>query len=94
MKSSNGVRRKTRNLRVKPRDRGKMKIRQILAKFEENQTVSIKINPARQNIPHPRFNGHVGKVVGKQGRAYYVKLKDGGKSKLVLVTPEHLKRME
>jgi len=94
MRSSNGYRRKTRNLRIKPRDRGKVSIRSVLAKFEDSEKVSISINPARQNIPHPRFNGRVGKVVGKQGRAYYVQFSDGGKEKKVLVTPEHLRRLQ
>ena len=93
MKSSNGIRRKTRNLRVKPRDRGKTKIRSILQTFADKERVSIHINPSLQNIPHPRFNGHIGTVVGNQGRAYYVELMDGNKCKKVLVTPEHLRRM-
>ena len=79
---------------IRPRERGKTRIKSVLAKFAENERVSININPSRQNIPHPRFNGRVGKVVGSQGRAYYVQLSDGGKMKKVLVTPEHLRRIE
>lgn len=94
MKGSNGVKRRTRNLRVKPRDRGKVKIRQVLSKYEEKDNVSIHINPSQQNIPHPRFNGRVGKVVGSQGRAYFVEVQDGRKTKKILVTPEHLKRLQ
>lgn len=94
MRRSDGYRRKTRNLRITPRQRGKTRIRSILASFDQDETVSIKINPSRQNIPHPRFNGRVGKVIGKQGRAYYVSVKDGGKTKKLLVTPEHLRRLQ
>ena len=93
MKGSNGYRRRTRNLSVKPREKGKVKIRSILQKFGEEEKVSIKINPSFQKMPHPRFNGRTGKVVGNQGRAYYVEIKDGGKSKKILVTPEHLRRV-
>ena len=93
MRSSNGIRRKTRGLRIKPKDRGKIKIRKVLAKFDDDEKVAIKISPNHQNIPHPRFNGRVGKVVGKQGRAYYVAIMDGSKSKKILVTPEHLRRL-
>ncbi|MBD3387551.1 MAG: 50S ribosomal protein L21e [Candidatus Altiarchaeales archaeon] len=94
MKGSDGLRRRTRNLRVKPRERGKVSIRSRLQKFDDEDRVSIRINPASQNIPHPRFNGRTGKVVGSQGRAYFVEVRDGGKSKKVLVTPEHLRRVQ
>ncbi|MFH0862354.1 MAG: 50S ribosomal protein L21e, partial [Candidatus Altiarchaeota archaeon] len=69
MKGSKGYRRRTRRLSVKPRDKGKLSIRSMLQKFEDDQRVAIRINAAYQNIPHPRFNGKTGTVVGKQGRA-------------------------
>jgi len=94
MKGSSGYRRRTRNLRVKPRDKGKVSIRSRLQRFGELDVVSIKINPASQRIPHPRFNGRTGKVVGSQGKAYFVEIADGGKNKRVLVSPEHLRRIE
>jgi large subunit ribosomal protein L21e len=93
MKGSKGYRRGTRNLRVKPREKGKISIRTALQTFEREDKVSIRINPKYQKLPHPRFNGLIGRVVGVQGRAYYVSVKDGGKDKRVLVTPEHLRRM-
>ncbi len=43
-----------------------------------------------QGTPFPRFQGKSGRVVGKQGRAYYVLISDGDKEKKILVTPEHL----
>lgn len=94
MKASKGVRRRTRNLRVKPREKGKLSIRSVLQRFEDSENVSIKINPAFQNIPHPRFNGRTGKVVGSQGRAYFVEIADGNTEKKVLVAPEHLRRCQ
>jgi len=90
MKGSKGYRRKTRNLRVKPRDKGKSKIRNYLREFSDKDKVIIKIDPSYQKIPHPRFNSKIGEISGKQGRAYYVKIKDGAKNKKVLVNPEHL----
>jgi large subunit ribosomal protein L21e len=94
MKGSHGVRRRTRQLSVKPRKKGKVSIRARLQKFNKGDTVSIKIDSAYQSIPHHRFNGKTGPVSGSQGRAYYVTVKDGGKAKKVLVTPEHLRRMK
>ncbi|MFH1403836.1 MAG: 50S ribosomal protein L21e [Candidatus Altiarchaeota archaeon] len=93
MKGSSGYRRRTRNLKVGLRERGKVKIRRRLTEFEENQDVSIKIDPSYQKMPHPRFKGRTGKVVGRQGRSYFVKIIDGGKTKKILVQPEHLNKV-
>ncbi len=90
MKGSKGYRRRTRNLKVRRRDKGKIRIRDYLREFREGDKVSVKINPKYQKIPHPRFHGRIGEIIGKQGRAYYVKIRDGSKDKKLLVTPEHL----
>jgi large subunit ribosomal protein L21e len=92
MRGSCGVRRRTRGFRLKPREKGKVKIRKQLQAFSENDLASISINPSYQNIPHPRYQGRTGKIVGSQGRAYYLEIHDGGKTKKILVTPEHLIR--
>jgi large subunit ribosomal protein L21e len=90
MKGSKGYRRRSRSLKVKPRDRGKQSIRKYLQTFNLGDTVSITIDPRYQSIPHPRFQGKSGRVAGNQGRAYYVEIKDGSKKKKILVNPEHL----
>ncbi|MFH1125923.1 MAG: 50S ribosomal protein L21e [Candidatus Altiarchaeota archaeon] len=90
MRGSCGVRRRTRGLRLKPKDKGKVKIRKYMQSFKENDRASISINPSYQSIPHPRYQGWTGKIVGTQGRAYFLEIKDGGKTKRLLVTPEHL----
>ena len=94
MKGSHGYRRRTRDLKVKTRDRGKIKISKYLQKFKEGDSVSICIDPMYQAIPHPRFNGRSGKVIGKQGRCYFVTVRDGNKKKDILVAPEHLNALK
>ncbi|ODS42303.1 MAG: 50S ribosomal protein L21e [Candidatus Altiarchaeales archaeon IMC4] len=90
MKGSKGYRRGTRKLQVGPRDRGKVKIGRYLHEFNEEDRVAITIDPSYQAIPNPRFQGKTGRIAGKQGRAYYVRIKDGQMQKEVLVAPEHL----
>jgi len=77
-------------LRVRSRDRGKIRIARYLQEFKEGDLVSISIDPRYQAIPHPRFKGRTGKVAGRQGRCYYVEIRDGNKRKRLLVAPEHL----
>jgi large subunit ribosomal protein L21e len=90
MKGSQGVRRGTRGFRVRVRDKGKVRIGRYMKDFNNEDRVSISIDSSYQNIPHPRFQGRSGKIAGKQGRAYFVSIADGGKDKLILVNPEHL----
>jgi len=65
-----------------------------MQEFREGDVVSISINPRFQNIPHPRFQGKSGKIVKKQGRAYYVQIKDKNKVKEIISNPEHLVRLQ
>jgi len=90
MRGSHGHRRRTREIKVELRDQGKVKIRKRLQKFSENESVALSIDPSYQSIPYSRFRGCTGKVIGKQGRAYYVEVKTGGKMKKILLTPEHM----
>lgn len=94
MKGSHGLRRRTRDLKVKLRDKGKTKIRRYLQEFSKDDLVSISVDASYQSIPNPRFQGKTGKVTGKQGRAYCLKIKDGGKTKEIVVKPEHLILLE
>ena len=89
------ARRKTRGLySIKHRDKGKIKIRDYLQSFNEGDKVILRIRPNVQSgIPFRRFVGLSGIVIGKQGEAYKVSIKDMNKQKIALVHPLHLKRM-
>lgn len=88
---SHGFRfRSGRKLKKNVRDKG-IRIRKLLQEFEVGQPVHIKIESAsHKGMPHPTYQGKTGQVVGKRGRAYLVKIKDGGKDKTVISAPEHL----
>jgi len=53
--------------------------------------VVIKIDPSvHKGQPHRRFHGKVGVVIGKRGRAYIIRVRDGDTHKTVFARPEHL----
>jgi len=62
-------------------------------RFDEGDRVHLRIDPS---VPkgrfHPRFNGHTGVVLGEQGRAYKIRITDGGKEKTLITVPAHLTR--
>ena len=96
MPSSNGPLHGTRGkLSNKPRDRGTSPPQRAIAEYDEGQKVHLKIDPSvRDGRFHPRFNGHTGEVVGKQGRAFKVRIVDGGKEKTLIARPAHLRAQE
>ncbi|MCD6476659.1 MAG: 50S ribosomal protein L21e [Candidatus Aenigmarchaeota archaeon] len=86
---SHGLRKSTRS---KYKKKTKTTITKYLQKFEVNQKVAIVTDSSSNSgMPFRRFHGLTGKVIGKRGRAYIIELKDSGKLKKIIVSPEHLK---
>lgn len=92
MKRSQGYRSKTRSLLSKsPRERGKTKIRKLLQNYQSGDKVVVKIDSSvHRGMPHRRFQGKVGVITGKRGRAYMINVTQGNATKEVIVRPEHL----
>ena len=86
-----GSRNKTRKKLTK-HTRDKDTITSHLQNFEEGTKVNIKIDSSvHRGIPHPKFHGKTGEIIGKRGRAYIVEIDDLGKKKQINVYPSHLK---
>ena len=96
MPSSNGPRKGTRNkLKNSARERGTSPPQRSVEQFDDGEKVHLKLDPS---IPkgqfHPRFNGRTGVVVGQQGRAFKVEIRDGGVTKTVIAAAGHLRRQQ
>jgi large subunit ribosomal protein L21e len=91
VKKSRGFRSGTREkLTQKPAYRPA--ITKFLQEFKKNQKVIIKLEPSSQRgMPHPRFKGKIGKIVGRRGKSYILEISDGNKVKKLIARPEHLK---
>ena len=89
---SRGSRSKTRyKLSKRVREKGLPRIRRVIQKFDEGDLVHIKLDPSvHKGMPHPRFHGLTGSVIGSRGRAYLVRVNVGGKEKTIIVSPEHM----
>ncbi|TRO49008.1 50S ribosomal protein L21e [Candidatus Bathyarchaeota archaeon] len=94
MPVSRGPRRKSRSVLTKRvRDRGKLGLSRLLAEYEVGDKVIINIDPGvHKGMPHKRYQGKVGTVVEKRGRAYILDLPQRKTSKYVVAGPEHIKR--
>ncbi len=94
VKASKGLRKRTRQKYKKSaRDRGLSPITRGFVTYEEGEKANIVIDPSIQKgQPHSRFHGQTGTVVGTQGDSYLLKVRMGGKTKTVIVSPEHLRK--
>ncbi|WP_434731717.1 50S ribosomal protein L21e [Thermogladius sp. KZ2Tp1] len=93
VKAPKGYRHRTRKLLKKDvRERGAVPpLSRILVEYKEGEVVHIDINPSvYKGMPHRRYQGKTGVVVGKRGRALIVKVNLGGKEKILFVRPEHV----
>ena len=94
VKAPQGLRHRTRKVFSKSvRERGAVPpLSRILINYMPGDRVYIVADPAiHKAMPHRRYHGKVGTVVGKRGRAYIVQLKVGSKIKTLFLLPEHLR---
>ncbi|MDD5417219.1 MAG: 50S ribosomal protein L21e [Candidatus Aenigmarchaeota archaeon] len=83
---------KHRRTREKLRKVTRTTVNQYFKDFKIGQNVAIRIESASTvSMPHRRFQGLTGEVIGKRGRAYIIKIKDCNKTKTVITPSEHLK---
>jgi large subunit ribosomal protein L21e len=79
--------------RKHPRNRGKISLTKYFMPYEVGDLAILTAEPAVQkNIYHVRFHGITGLVTGKRGSCYELKIQDGGKQKMLIVHPVHLKK--
>ncbi|MGD2200371.1 MAG: 50S ribosomal protein L21e [Candidatus Bathyarchaeota archaeon] len=94
MGKSKGPRRKSRSvLTKKVREKGKLGLSRLLMEYEVGNKVVINIDPAvHKGMPHKRFQGKVGTIVEKRGKAYVLDIPQRKTSKLVIAGPEHIRK--
>ena|SRR3989338_196312 len=74
------------------KEKGKIALSAYFQTFVSQERVGLKINPAVcKGQFYRRFHGWTGTVTGvMKGRCYEVKIRDGGKDKLLYVHPIHM----
>ncbi len=94
VKPPRGYRHRTRKvLRKHVREKGAIpKLSVLLYPYQVGDKVAIKIDPSfHRAMPHRRYHGLTGTIIGKRGEAYIVEVYLGRKRKILFVTPEHLR---
>ena len=93
VKRSKGFLSRSRKFLTKnPRERGLPGVSRFLREFKIGEKIHIDVEPAvRRGMPHRRFQGKTGIIVGRRGKAYLVDVKIGTKVKHLIIHPVHLK---
>ncbi len=89
-----GYRNKTRRRHKKNcRARGLGSIEKYLEDYEINDKVDIITDPSahKRGMPHRRYHGRTGVIVGVRGRCYEVEVKLGNSKKTLIIGKEHLR---
>lgn len=93
MAHHNGPRKKTRYLLKKDlRRRGLPPVTRLIQRFEVGQKVHVVIEPSiHKGMPHRRFHGKTGTIIGQRGRAWVLEVMDGDATKTIIARPQHLR---
>ncbi len=94
VKAPKGYRHRTRKLlRKRVRERGAVPpLSLLMIDYRVGDKVHIDINPAiHKGMPHRRFQGKTGTVVGYRGRSLVVEVYLGDKKKILYTRQEHVK---
>lgn len=89
-----GYRNKTRKRhRRNVRDKGLGSIEKYLIDFEIDNKVDIITNSShhKHGMPHRRYHGLTGTIVGTRGRCFEVQVKLGNSLKTLVIGREHLR---
>ena len=90
-----GFRRGTRNkLRKSIRNKGKLRLTRYFHELKIGEKVLLQADSAFQKgMYFPRYHGKPGIVQDKRGRCYCIKIADGGKEKMLIIHPVHLRKL-
>jgi large subunit ribosomal protein L21e len=89
-----GYRNKSRRLhRKNVRKRGLGSVEKFLIDYKIGDKVDIITDPSqhRRGMPHRRYHGRTGEIIGLRGRCFEVTVKLGNSKKLLIIGREHLR---
>jgi large subunit ribosomal protein L21e len=89
-----GYRNKTRKrFKKHARDRGLGSVDKFLIDYSVGDKVDIISDSSKhkRGLPHRRYHGRTGTVIGERGRCYEIEVKLGNANRLLIVGKEHIR---
>lgn len=89
-----GFRKRTRSkFKKEHSEKGKIRIREFLKKFNVGDKVCLSVEPAyHKGMYRPKYMGKSGTITAVKGTCYEVEIKDFDKKKKLIVHPVHLNK--
>ncbi|MCK4247123.1 MAG: 50S ribosomal protein L21e [Methanomicrobia archaeon] len=96
MERSRGFRTRSRGkLTKRYRDKNLNIISRLLVDYSNGDKVHLVLEPSiHRGMPHPKFHGVTGTIIGKRGKSYLVEIREKKKYKTIIARPEHLRKQE
>ncbi len=69
-----------------------LSIDSAIKEFSSGDRVAIVPKGAFRDIPHPRYRGKIGTVIGRRGSAYVVRVRNMGATRTLVVPVRHLEK--
>jgi len=89
-----GYRNKTRKRhRKNVRDKGLGSVDKYLIEYNVGDKVDIVSDSSKhkRGLPHRRYHGRTGTIIGERGRCYEIEVKLGNSKKFLIVGKEHIR---
>lgn len=78
----------------KIRERGKIKLSEYFKNLDKGDKVAVVRERSLKNSFPDRIQGMTGKILGKRGKAFIVRIKDNSMEKDFIIKPIHLKKLK
>lgn len=69
-------------------------VSELVKEFAVGADVVVAHVSRFSGMPHPRYRGRHGKVIGRRGKAYVVRIRDGDSIKELIIPPVHLQSVK
>ncbi|MFH0832951.1 MAG: 50S ribosomal protein L21e [Candidatus Aenigmatarchaeota archaeon] len=68
----------------------KASIADVMEEYKTGETIHVDFSSHK--MPHPKFQGLMGKIVDRKGNTYIIEVRDKKALKRLYLKPEHLRR--
>ncbi len=82
---------RTRNLGMAQR---KLTVAQRVRRYAVGSRVALDHQSQHDGMPHPRYRGRVGTILGIRGQSYEVQITDGRALKILIIPSVHLRLVQ
>jgi large subunit ribosomal protein L21e len=70
----------------------RLTVTELVKSFSIGDRVVVDLKSRFSGMPHPRYRGRHGEIVGERGKSYVVRIRDGNAVKELIIPAVHLQK--